>query len=77
LDQKAGKFELSPLDWAMAGNDSVWTRILQAFVKKLQDEATKAVASLVSEKISNLRVTIEEKQKEGFCSNTDMSKVLH
>jgi hypothetical protein len=61
----------------MVGNDSVRARILQAFVKKSQDEATKAVASLVSEQISNLRLTIEEKQKGGFRSNTDMSKVLH
>lgn len=83
LDQKAGKYKLSPLDCAMVGKDSVRARILGAFVKKSQDEATKAVASLVSEQISDLRVTIEEKKREminkqgGFLSNKDMSRVFH
>jgi hypothetical protein len=89
LDQKVGKYQLSPLDCAMVGKDSVRARILDAFVKKSQDEATKAVASLVSEQISDLRETIEEKKREmihkhhgvGFGSsrsnNKDMSRVFH
>jgi hypothetical protein len=83
LDQKVGKHKLSPLDCAMVGKDSVRARILDAFVKKSQDETTKAVASLVSEQISDLRVTIEEKKREmikkqgGFLlNNRDMSRVF-
>jgi hypothetical protein len=61
----------------MVGNDSVRARILQAFVKKSQDDATKAVASLVTKQISSVRATIEEKQKGGsFRNHADMAKVL-
>jgi hypothetical protein len=64
IDIRAGKFNLSPLDCAMVGNDKVRARILDTFMEKSQLQATKTVARLVSKQISQLKAAIKSKEQE-------------
>jgi hypothetical protein len=63
IDVRAGKFNLSPLDCAMVGNDQVRARILDTFMEKSQLQATKTVAKIVSKQISQLKATIRSKEQ--------------
>jgi hypothetical protein len=64
IDVRAGKFNLSPLDCAMVGNDHVRARILETFMEKSQLQASKTVAKLVSKEISQLKATIRSNEQQ-------------